>query len=76
MRLVTLGVGAANSPRYRPAGLLVARAAQKAGVRRLVLAHIGRPTIRAIDKGAQLSFGEFARDGQIFRPRARRTSSP
>src|SRR5829696_547565 len=25
MRLVTLGVGAANSPRYAPAGLLVAR---------------------------------------------------
>ncbi|HEY8508620.1 MAG TPA: hypothetical protein VIL32_09705 [Steroidobacteraceae bacterium] len=56
--------------------LSVQRAAQKAGVKRLVFAHIGRPTIRAIDKGAQLSFGEFAHDGQIFSPRARRRSSP
>lgn len=29
----------------------VAEAAQKLGVRRLVFAHIGRPTIRALDRG-------------------------
>ncbi len=48
----------------------VQRAAQRAGVKRLVLAHIGRPTIRAIAGGWQPLFGELAHDGQIFRPRA------
>jgi hypothetical protein len=52
--------------------LSVQRAAREAGVKRLVFAHIGRPTIRAIDEGADPPFGELARDGQIFRPRARR----
>jgi hypothetical protein len=51
--------------------LSVQRAARRAGVKRLVFAHIGRPTLRAIDAGARPSFGELARDGQIFHPRTR-----
>jgi hypothetical protein len=46
--------------------LAVARSARSRGVRRLVFAHIGRPTIRAIDRGCSPPFGEFARDGQVF----------
>ena len=51
----------------------VAAAAQRAHVRRLVFAHIGRPTLRAIDGGLRPSFGEFARDRQVFyvRPQSR-----
>jgi ribonuclease BN (tRNA processing enzyme) len=52
--------------------LSVQRAARAAHVKRLVLAHIGRPTIREIDRGTHPSFGELARDGQIFQPRAHR----
>jgi hypothetical protein len=44
----------------------VAAAARRCGVRRLVFAHIGRPTIRAMDRGERPLFGEFARDGQVF----------
>jgi hypothetical protein len=161
MRLITLGVGAADSARYRPAGLLVAqggvramldggpgaepagrldawlvtderaelrsqlrRLAAERGLRphagslqqselridarpvvhtshpsfgyligalegtvvwapeffefprhrvgRLVFAHIGRPTIRAIDRGERPPFGAFARDSQVFRVTGRR----
>jgi hypothetical protein len=32
-----------------------------------VFAHIGRPTIRAIDAGHRPPFGEFGRDGRRFR---------
>lgn len=46
--------------------LSVARLAARGGVRRLVFAHIGRPTIRAIDQGCRPPFGEFAKDGQRF----------
>jgi hypothetical protein len=49
--------------------LSVAREARRHGVRRLVFAHIGRPTIRAMDRGDRPPFGEFARDGQSFVPR-------
>lgn len=52
--------------------LSVQQASRKAGVKRLVLAHIGRPTIRAIERGERPMFGELARDGQIFRPRGAR----
>ena len=52
------------------AGRAVQRAAQRAHVKRLVCAHIGRPTLRAIERGLRPSFGEFARDGQIFLLRA------
>ncbi len=51
--------------------LSVQRAARKAGVKRLVLAHVGRPTIRAIEGGACPVFGELARDGEVFHPRVR-----
>jgi hypothetical protein len=44
----------------------VAGSARAHGVRRLVFAHIGRPTLRALDRGAKLPFGEFAVDGQQF----------
>lgn len=46
--------------------LAVAREARRHGVRRLVFAHIGRPTIRARDRGEEPPFGCFARDGQVF----------
>ena len=42
------------------------RRAGRAGVGRLVFAHIGRPTIRALDRGLTPPFGEFAADGQTF----------
>jgi hypothetical protein len=44
----------------------VAEQARYHGIRRLVFAHIGRPTIRALDRGEPPSFGEFAHDGQVF----------
>lgn len=44
----------------------VAREAQRHGVKRLVFAHIGRPTIRAIDSGDRPPFGEFANDGDVY----------
>lgn len=39
------------------------------GVRRLVFAHIGRPTIRAADQGERPPFGELGEDGRVFLPR-------
>jgi hypothetical protein len=47
--------------------LAVAAAARSHNVRRLVFAHIGRPTLKAMDRGEQPPFGQFARDGQMFR---------
>lgn len=47
--------------------LTVARRARALGVRRLVFAHIGRPTLRALAAGARPPWGEVARDGQAFR---------
>src|SRR5512144_628616 len=44
----------------------VAAAARQAGVRRLVFAHIGRPSIRAIDRGEHPSFGQWGREGAEF----------
>lgn len=49
------------------AALDVAGEARRHGVQRLVFAHIGRPTIRAIDGGAQPPFGEFGADGRRYR---------
>ena len=40
--------------------------ARASGVRRLVLAHIGRPTLRAIDRGERPPFGEFGTDGATY----------
>lgn len=51
------------------AALEMATEAQARGVRRLVLAHIGRPTIRAIDAGKRPTFGSFGRDGAVYLPR-------
>jgi hypothetical protein len=52
--------------------LAIAAEARRLGVRRLVFAHIGRPTIRAIDRGERPPFGTLARDGQTFLVRAGR----
>jgi hypothetical protein len=40
--------------------------ARDAGVRRLVYAHIGRPTIRALDAGLQPPFGEVGVEGRTY----------
>jgi hypothetical protein len=48
------------------AALAVANAARRARVKRLVFAHIGKPTLRALAQGLRPPFGEFARDGQVF----------
>ncbi|MBI3462570.1 MAG: hypothetical protein HY000_05845 [Planctomycetes bacterium] len=48
------------------AALDVARDAQQAHVRRLVFAHLGRPTLRAIDAGLRPPFGEFGLEGDVF----------
>jgi hypothetical protein len=48
------------------AALDVAADARRSGVRRLVFTHIGRPTIRALDRGEQPPFGEMGHDGQTF----------
>jgi hypothetical protein len=37
--------------------------AREHGVRRLVLAHIGRPTIRALESGTPVPYGEVGREG-------------
>ncbi len=46
--------------------LEVAQQAQDYKVRRLVFAHIGRPTIAAIDKGRVPPFGEMGADGTVY----------
>jgi SHS2 domain-containing protein len=48
------------------AALETARAARAAGVRRLVLAHVGRPTIRALDAGQRIPFGELGVEGRSY----------
>lgn len=45
----------------------VAETARERGVRRLVLAHIGRAAIRAIDAGERPPFGEWGRPGRTYR---------
>lgn len=52
------------------AALDVATVARERGVRRLVLAHLGRPTLRALDAGGRLPFGEIGRVGRTYRPRS------
>jgi hypothetical protein len=47
----------------------VARDAQKYRIRQLVFAHIGRPTIKALESGERPVFGEFGYDGDLFRLR-------
>lgn len=46
--------------------LAIARTAKRLGVKRLVFAHIGRPTLRALSLGKEPPFGELAADGQTF----------
>lgn len=45
----------------------VAEQARRQGVRRLVFAHVGRPSIRAIDQGCSPAFGEFGVEGASYR---------
>lgn len=45
----------------------VARDALKYKIRRLVFAHIGRPTIKALKAGKRPVFGEFGTDRSIFK---------
>jgi hypothetical protein len=53
--------------------LEVARAAERHHVKRLVFAHLGRPTLRAIERGERPPFGEFGADGRRYTVRARGT---
>jgi hypothetical protein len=46
----------------------LAEDARRHGVKRLVLAHIGRPTIRALDTGERPPFGEVGEVGRTYRP--------
>lgn len=46
--------------------LEVSRLARDAGVRRLVFAHLGRPTIRALDRGLSPPFGEIGVEGRTY----------
>lgn len=48
------------------AAVEVARQARSRHVHRLVFAHIGRPTIKAIDAGLVPPFGEFGADGAVY----------
>jgi hypothetical protein len=45
-----------------------AEQARRHGVGRLVFAHIGRPTIRAIDAGEEPPYGEWGVEGRVYRP--------
>jgi hypothetical protein len=46
--------------------LQIADQARHHGVRRIVFAHIGRPTLRAIDSGHQPPFGEWGQPGHTY----------
>ncbi len=48
------------------AALQVAEQARQHRVGRLVFAHIGRPSLRAIDAGYQLPFGEWGQPGRTY----------
>jgi hypothetical protein len=50
------------------AAIEVAEEARARGVRRLVLAHLGRPTLRALDAGELPPFGEIGEVGRTYRP--------
>jgi len=57
------------------AAIDVAGRARALRVRELVFAHIGRPTIKAMDAGLRAPFGRYGRDGETFglAPSVRRT---
>lgn len=44
----------------------VAEEARAAGVKRLIFAHLGRPTLRALDRGEQPPFGEIGEVGATY----------
>jgi hypothetical protein len=46
--------------------LSVATSAKEQDVKKLVFAHIGRPTIRAMKAGKEPPFGEFGEDKAVF----------
>lgn len=48
--------------------IAVADEARWHGVKRVVLAHLGRPTLRALDAGERLPFGEVGEVGRTYRP--------
>jgi len=48
------------------AALQVAAQARAHRVARLVFAHIGRPSLRAIDAGYRLPFGEWGEPGRTY----------
>jgi hypothetical protein len=50
--------------------LSTVEAARRHGVKRLVLAHIGRPAIRARDAGEVLPYGEWGHEGHLYRTRS------
>jgi len=54
-----------DEDRHAPV-LEVAGQAVRHGVRRLVFAHIGRPTIAALDKGHVPPFGEIGTEGAVY----------
>jgi len=45
----------------------ISKEARKYKIKRLIFAHIGRPSIRALDAGRQPAFGEFGSDGAVYR---------
>jgi hypothetical protein len=49
------------------AALDVARSARRAKVKQLVFAHVGRPTIRALERGETFSFGELGKENHVYR---------
>ena len=49
--------------------------AQKYHLERLVYAHIGRPTIRAIAEGKRPAFGEFGIEGEVYLINKKRIST-
>jgi ribonuclease BN (tRNA processing enzyme) len=66
-------IGLAGGAGGHLSALQVAGQARQHQVGRLVLAHIGRPSPRAIDAGYRLPFGEWGQPGQTYRlpPRSR-----
>jgi hypothetical protein len=58
--------------------LEVAEQAARHGVRRLVFAHIGRPTITALDAGHVPPFGEIGKEGATYTvaPRVNQDAAP
>jgi hypothetical protein len=48
------------------AALDVAGSARRARVKRLVFAHVGRPTIRALERGETFPFGELGKENHVY----------